>query len=77
MNSMTRFLALVALMLGLAVAPATFAQTLLAEDFTGTTELGLQRGRQLAVLQWRLPYCRRQHRTHLPGRQHPGLCRPY
>ncbi|HEY1898540.1 MAG TPA: PilC/PilY family type IV pilus protein [Steroidobacteraceae bacterium] len=37
MNSSTRLLALIALVLGLAVAPATFAQTLLTEDFTSTT----------------------------------------
>jgi type IV pilus assembly protein PilY1 len=37
MNSSKRLLALIALMLGLAVAPATFAQTLLSEDFTGAT----------------------------------------
>jgi type IV pilus assembly protein PilY1 len=37
MNSSKRLLALCALVLGLAVAPATFAQTLLSEDFTGAT----------------------------------------
>ena len=37
MNSSKRLLALLALVLGLAVAPATFAQTLLSEDFTGAT----------------------------------------
>jgi type IV pilus assembly protein PilY1 len=37
MKTSTRMLALIALVLGLAVAPATFAQTLLSEDFTGAT----------------------------------------
>jgi type IV pilus assembly protein PilY1 len=37
MNSFTRFLALMALVVGLALAPSTFAQTLLTEDFTGAT----------------------------------------
>jgi type IV pilus assembly protein PilY1 len=37
MKTSTRTLALIALLLGLAAAPATFAQTLLTEDFTGTT----------------------------------------
>src|SRR5580658_9364086 len=37
MNSSKRLLALSALLLGLAVAPTTFAQTLLTEDFTQTT----------------------------------------
>ncbi len=36
MKFSTRILALVALVLGLASAPTTFAQTLLTEDFTGT-----------------------------------------
>jgi len=37
MKTSTRMLALIALVLGLNVAPAAFAQTLLTEDFTGTT----------------------------------------
>jgi type IV pilus assembly protein PilY1 len=37
MNTSTRLLGLIALLLGLAVAPATFAQTLLTEDFTQAT----------------------------------------
>jgi type IV pilus assembly protein PilY1 len=37
MKNSTRLLALIALLLGLSVAPAGFAQTLLTEDFTGTT----------------------------------------
>ncbi len=37
MNSSKRLLALTALLLSLVVAPATFAQTLLSEDFTGAT----------------------------------------
>ena len=37
MNTSTRFLASVALVLGLTLAPSAFAQTLLTEDFTGTS----------------------------------------
>jgi type IV pilus assembly protein PilY1 len=37
MKTSTRMLALIVLVLGLAVAPATYAQTLLSEDFTGAT----------------------------------------
>ena len=37
MNSWKRVLALITLLAGLAVAPATLAQTLLTDDFTGTT----------------------------------------
>jgi len=37
MNSWKRLLALITLLAGLAVAPATFAQTLLSDDFSGTT----------------------------------------
>jgi type IV pilus assembly protein PilY1 len=37
MNSFTRFLGLIALVSGLVLAPSTFAQTLLTEDFTGAT----------------------------------------
>ena len=37
MNTSTRILALLALLLGVALAPSTFAQTLLSEDFTGAT----------------------------------------
>src|ERR1700761_2355680 len=37
MNASKRFLALLTLLLGLALAPTTFAQTLLTEDFTGAT----------------------------------------
>ena len=37
MNSFKRFLVLIALVSGVALAPSSFAQTLLTEDFTGTT----------------------------------------
>jgi type IV pilus assembly protein PilY1 len=37
MNLWKRWLALLTLLVGLTVAPATFAQTLLSDDFTGTT----------------------------------------
>ena len=37
MNCFTRFLGLIALVSGLVLAPSTFAQTLLTEDFTGAT----------------------------------------